>query len=288
MDTNESLAEAFAAQQPRLRAVAYRMLGSSAEAEDAVQEAWLRVSRSDSSEVDNFGGWATTIVARICLDMLRTRTSRREEALDDPVSATLAASSQSVEHDMILADSVGAALLVVLDTLTPPERVAFVLADMFDLSFEDIGRILERSPAAARQLASRARRRVKEAGRPAADRSRQQQLVEAFLAASHAADFTRLLELLDPRVVMRADAAAAAMGAPAEVLGQEAVAKTFSGRAMGAMAATFDGVPGLVWSPGGKPRVAFVFSIEADRVIAIEMVADPVRLGAMVIETRGA
>jgi len=269
------LAEEFEANRGHLRSVAFRMLGSASEADDAVQEAWLRLSRSDTSGVQNMGGWLTTIVARICLDMLRSRRSRREQPLvgQEPDRAS------GPEHEVVLADSIGMALLVVLETLAPAERVAFVLHDMFDLPFDDIARIVDRSPAAARQLASRARRRVQ--GAPAAgeaDLQRKREIVDAFLAASRGGNFTALLALLDPEVVLRADQAAVAMGSTAEVRGAEAVAGTFSGRARVAKPARVGGTPGAVWALGGKPRVLFHFTIESERIIAIELIADPARL----------
>src|SRR5205809_934269 len=212
------LAERFEANRPHLRAVAYRMLGSVAEADDAVQEAWLRFDRSDTSAVANLGGWLTTVVARVCLDMLRARKSRGEEPLTPAGPAVDRQPSQSdPEEEVLLADSVGLALLVVLETLAPAERLAFVLHDMFDLSFEEIAPIVDRSPDAARQLASRARRRVQGAGTvPDADPTRQREMVDAFLAASRGGDFDALLALLDPDVVVRADPAAVLVGATAE------------------------------------------------------------------------
>src|SRR5438309_6180139 len=208
MDDRDFLAERFAAQGSHLRAVAYRMLGSTTEAEDALQEAWLRISRSGTEGVENIGGWLTTVVGRVCLDMLRSRRSRREEPLAEPASAPMTSTDERTdpERQAILADSVGLALLVVLESLTPAERVAFVLHDMFDLPFEEIAPIVGRSPVAARQLASRARRRVQgKAADPDADLSRHRDIVDAFLAAARAGDFATLVALLDPDVVVRAD-----------------------------------------------------------------------------------
>jgi RNA polymerase sigma-70 factor, ECF subfamily len=277
----EVLAIRFEASRSRLRQVAYRMLGSPSEADDAVQETWLRVSRSGASGVENLGGWLTTVVARVCLDMLRSRRSRREE----PLVGREPDRGSGPEHEVVLADSIGMALLVVLETLAPAERVAFVLHDMFDLPFDDIARIVDRSPAAARQLASRARRRVQ--GAPAtgdADLQRKRVIVDAFLAASRGGDFTALLALLDPDVVLRADPAAVAMGSRAEVRGAEAVAGTFSGRARVAKPALVKGTPGAVWALGGKPRVLFHFTIERERIVAIELLADPDRLQDLQLE----
>ncbi|HEX5877444.1 MAG TPA: sigma-70 family RNA polymerase sigma factor [Actinomycetota bacterium] len=276
------LAERFEAHRAHLRAVAYRMLGSPSEADDAVQEAWLRVSRADTGRVENLGGWLTTVVARVALDMLRARGARREEPLDDhrPDPATvLPREGTDPEQEAILADAVGPALLVVLDTLTPAERLAFVLHDLFGVPFDEIAAILGRSPAAARQLASRARRRVRGADPdPGADRTRQRRVVDAFLAAARDGDFDALVALLDPDVVLRADPAAVQIGADAEVRGAAAVAGTFTGRARVTRPALVDGVPGAIWAPGGRPRVAFAFSFAGGRIAAIDLVADPDRL----------
>jgi RNA polymerase sigma-70 factor, ECF subfamily len=281
------LAERFEEHRTHLRAVAYRMLGSPSEADDAVQEAWLRLSRSDTSGVENLGGWLTTVVARVCLDTLRSHASRREEPLDahgpEAIPAfpgTSRADGIDPEHEALLADSVGLALLVVLETLAPAERVAFVLHDMFDLPFDEIAPIVGRSTTAARQLASRARRRVQGAatGRPDADRSRHREVVDAFLAASRGGDFEALLAVLDPDVVLRADGAAVQAGASREVGGAAAVADTFSGRAQAARPALVNGVAGLVWAPGGRPRVVFGFTITGGKIVEIALVADPERL----------
>jgi RNA polymerase sigma-70 factor (ECF subfamily) len=272
------LADRFEANRTHLRAVAYRMLGSRSEADDAVQEAWLRLSRSGTNGVENLGGWLTTVVARVCLDMLRSRKSRREQSLD----AHLADSMMDPEDEAVLADSVGLALLVVLNTLAPAERVAFVLHDLFDLPFDEIAPIVGRSPAAARQLASRARRRVRGAETGAdADLTRKRQVVDAFLAASRGADFAALLALLDPNVALRADDAAVRAGASREVRGAAAVAETFSGRARVARPALVNGSAGAVWSQGGKPRVVFAFTITAGKVVGIELIADPERLSQL-------
>jgi RNA polymerase sigma factor (sigma-70 family) len=284
MDRSGGVTEQFEANRQHLRAVAYRMLGSMSEADDAVQESWLHVNRSGASGVDNIRGWLTTVVARVCLDMLRARKSRRELPLDVHIPDQPAVGAEAVdpESEALLADSVGLALLVVLETLTPAERLALVLHDMFSVPFEEIGPIVGRSPAAARQLASRARRRVQgaDAGQPA-DAVRQREIVDAFLAASRGGHFDALLELLDPDVVLRADAAAVQTGATAEVRGAAAVAETFSGRARAAKLALLDGSAGAVWSQGGRPRVAFGFTIAAGRIVAISLIADAAHLDSL-------
>ncbi|HEV8534308.1 MAG TPA: sigma-70 family RNA polymerase sigma factor [Candidatus Limnocylindria bacterium] len=275
------LAERFEASRTHLRAVAYRMLGSPSEAEDAVQEAWLRLSRSDTGGVENLGGWLTTIVARVCLDMLRSRKSRREEPLAAQTLEPTMSRQDGVdpEREALLADSVGLALLVVLETLGPAERVSFVLHDMFDLPFDEIAPIVGRSPTAARQLASRARRRVQGAARTSnPDLARQRAVVDAFLAASRGGDFDALLAVLDPDVVLRADPAAVRMGASSEVRGAVDVAKTFAGRAQIAQPALVNGAVGLVWAAGGRPRVVFGFTITRGKIVEIELVADSERL----------
>lgn len=279
MTDEKTISEQFESKRDHLRAVAYRMLGSSTEAEDAVQEAWLRLGRSDAGAIENLGGWLTTVVARVCLDMLRSRKSRREELgiPHEPV-----ASDAATDHDLMLADSVGAALLVVLETLDPAERLAFVLHDTFGVSFDEIAMIVGRTPAAARQLASRARRRVQGASPSSeSDRARQREIVDAFLAASRAGDFTALLTLLDPDVVVRADAAAVALGAQAEVRGAQTLVGTFLGRAKGARAATVDGLAGAAWIVGGKPRAVFDFTIRDGKIARIDVLASPETLGAV-------
>lgn len=283
MDEHEWLAERFEANRAHLRAVAYRMLGSSSEADDAVQEAWLRLSRADTAGVENLGGWLTTVVARASLDMLRSRKSWREESLDMRPESD--APTDDPEDHTVLADSVGHALLVVLETLAPAERVAFVLHDMFAVPFEDIAPIVGRTTAAARQLASRARRRVQGASVVAAvDRERKREVVDAFLAASRGGDFEALLAVLDPDIVVRADGAAVAMGAAAEVRGAAAVAETFFGRALGAERAVVNGGAGLAWATGGRPRVVFNFTIAAGKIVAIDLLADAERLEQLDLE----
>jgi len=281
MEDRGWLATRFEENRTHLKAVAYRMLGSVSEAEDAVQDAWLRLSRSDTSGVENLDGWLTTIVARVCLDMLRSRKSRREEPLGAQAPEMIVSREEGVdpEREALLADSVGLALLVVLETLAPAERVAFVLHDMFDLPFDEIAPIVGRSPTAARQLASRARRRVQGAAAvPEPDLTRQRQVVDAFLAASRGGDFEALLAVLDPDVVLRADPMAVQIGASREVRGAAAVAGTFSGRARFAQAALVNGSVGAVWAQGGRPRVVFAFTITGARIVAIDLVADPERL----------
>jgi RNA polymerase sigma-70 factor, ECF subfamily len=284
MDDHRWLAERFEANRTHLRAVAYRMLGSLNEADDAVQEAWLRLSRSDPSGVANLSGWLTTVVARVCLNMLRSRKLRREEPLDGHVPEPIVIREDGIgpEHEAELADSVGLALLVVLDTLAPAERVAFVLHDMFDLPFDEIAPIVGRTPAAARQLASRARRRVKgEAPIPDTDLTRQRDVVNAFLAAARGGDFNALLAVLDPDVVLRADRAAVPPGASRGARGAPAVAKralAFSERARFAQAALVNGAVGLVVAPQGRLFVVLGFTITRGRIVKVDVIADPVRL----------
>jgi len=277
------LAGRFEENRDRLRGVAYRMLGSAAEADDAVQEAWLRVSRADAGGVENLPGWLTTITARVCLNMLQARRSRPEEPRGaQPPEPAGQRDGQDPADEALLADSVGLALLAVLDTLSPAERVAFILHDMFAVTFEEIAPIVDRSPAATRQLASRARRRVQGAApHTDADRARQRRVVTAFLAASRRGDFAALLELLDPGVILRADRAAVRIGAPLQLHGARDVAGRFSGQARAAQLALIDGVAGLAWTPGGKPRVVFTFTIAGGKITAIDMTADPGRLGQL-------
>ena len=277
MTEHEYLAERFETHRAHLRAVAYRMLGSADEADDAVQEAWIRLSRADAGRVDNLAGWLTTVVARVCLDMLRSRKSRREE----PLSLHHVAGNDP-EHEVLLADSVGLAMLVVLETLAPAERVAFVLHDLFGLPFDEIAPIVGRTPSAARQLASRGRRRVRGADPATGDLTLHREIVDAFIAASRGGDFEGLLAMLDPDVVVRADEAAVKLGAEREVRGAAAAARTFAGRARAAQPALVNGVPGLLWSHGSSPRVAFAFTIRGGTVTAIELIADPARLADQV------
>ncbi|MGW4796223.1 sigma-70 family RNA polymerase sigma factor [Nonomuraea sp. NPDC004297] len=274
MSEHDLLTDRFEEHRGHLRTVAHQILGSAAEADDAVQEAWLRLNRSYSSEVENLRGWLTTVVARVALTMLRSRTARSEDPLDAPVPH-LAEHGDDPEHQAILSDSVGLALLVVLDTLPPNERLAFVLHDMFAVPFEEIAPIVDRTPAAARKLASRARRRVQGAApSPDTDLARQREIVRAFLAASRRGDFNALLEILHPDAVLRADRAATVMGASGLVHGASAIADTLSGRAVHARLALIDGVPGALWTQADRPRVAFTFTTSAGRITEIDLIAN--------------
>lgn len=290
MSEENSLADRFEANRGHLRTVAYRMLGSRSEADDAVQEAWLRLNRTDTGEIKNLGGWLTTVVARICLDMLRVRKSRREEKLGPHVPEP-AADNENGEEE--IADSVGAALMIVLDTLTPAERLAFVLHDMFAVPFEEIAPIVGREPAAARQLASRARRRVQgasgrqDAETPEADLGRQRVIVDAFLTASKTGDFEALLAVLDPEVVFRSDAVAVKMGGAPELRGAEAVANTFKGRAQAAQPAMVDGAMAIAVVFGGRLRIVLELRFEGERIAGIQAVADPDRLGGFDVAVLG-
>src|SRR5260221_9574686 len=281
METHNWLAQQFEAERPRLQAMAYRMLGERAEAEDAVQEVWLHLSRSDTSTISNLGGWLTTVVARVCLNMLHARKSRREESLEAsvPEAVTDGERESDPEQEMELSDSVGLALLVVLDTLAPAERLAFVLHDIFAVPFDEIAPLVERSETAARQLASRARRRVRgaETAKPA-DLERQRAVVDAFLAASRTGNFEALLTALDPEVVFRIDGAASPKGVSREVRGAPAVARQFSGRAQGARTALVDGAVAALVAPRGHLFLVLNFTIRNDKIVEIEAVADPSRL----------
>ena len=281
MGEDDKLAAQFEEHRPRLRAVAYRMLGSLTEADDAVQETWLRLSRAGTPGIENLAAWLTTVVSRVCLDLLRSRTQRREEPLD---AFENGAGGLDPEQEALLADSIGLALLTVLDTLSPAERLAFVLHDTFGVSFEEIARIAGRTPAATRQLASRARRRVRaEAVTPQADESRRREIVEAFLSAARAGEFSALLALLDPHVVLRADAAAARVAGTAETRGADAVATFFSGRAQGARLALIEGTFGAVVRAGSRIRIAIRFTFAGGRIAAIEGISEPASLAELVI-----
>jgi RNA polymerase sigma-70 factor (ECF subfamily) len=289
MSDPDWLAERFETHRPHLRAVAYRMLGSMTEADDAVQDAWLRLSRSDTRDVDNLGGWLTTVVARLCLDMLRSRKARREDPMGvhfpEPIVAS--ADAPDPEQEVILADSVGLAMLVVLETLTPAERLAFVLHDTFGLPFDEIAPIVGRSPTTTRQLASRARRRVRGATTSSdVDVTRQREVVDAFLAASRAGDFEALLRVLDPDVIVRADAGAgrSMLGRTREVRGARAVAKEafgFRRLAGGARRALVNGAAGLVVFAGERPFAVLGFTVRGGRIVAIDILADPKRLDGL-------
>ncbi len=280
MDQHEWLAGEFEARRGQLRAMAYRMLGSTAEADDALQDAWLRASRADTNGVENIGGWLTTIVSRTCLDMLRTRTSKREQAIEPDISSTV-----SPEDDALLADSVNVAMLVVLERLSPPERLAFVLHDMFDVPFDEIATIIDRSPVATRQLASRARRRV-HGGAPETDGDveRKRSIIDAFLRASREGDFQALMTLLDPEAVLRADSEATRMGAQELIHGARLVAETFSGGARVVRLFFVDGSPGAAWMAGKTPRVVFEFFIDEGRITEIDLIADPATLAEIHLE----
>lgn len=289
-------AERFEEHRSHLRAVAYRMLGSLAEAEDAVQETWLRFDRSDTGDVENLGGWLTTVVTRVCLNVLRARAARREDLLDSVAAEPSAGRAERVdpEHEALLADAVGLALLVVLDTLTPSERVAFVLHDLFAVPFDDIAPMIGKAPAATRQLASRARRRVRgrtpdaatDAGADSADRARRRLVVEAFLAATRGGDFDALLSLLHPGVVLRADRAVGPTPEPLLVTGAQTVARG----AMAAMRrarttgpALIDGSAGLVMAPLGRLFLVLRFTLADGRITEIDLVAEPDRLSGLEI-----
>jgi RNA polymerase sigma-70 factor (ECF subfamily) len=267
----EELAAAFEAQRTHLRAVSYRMLGSVHEADDAVQETWLRLHRSDG--IDNLGGWLTTVVSRVCLDMLRARSSRREDELGEYDVHVVGSEQGHPAFEAELADSVGSALLVVLQSMAPAERLAFVLHDLFAVPFVEIATIIGRSTAATRQLASRARRRVQQPDAPTEPGDRE--VVDAFLEASRKGEFDRLLALLDPGAVVRADGAAVRMGSTALVSGARGVAETFVGRARAARAAVIDGGAGAAWLQGGMTKVAFGFTVVDGLITEIELLAEP-------------
>src|SRR5689334_11684256 len=294
MDDTDQLARRYEASRPRLRAMAYRMLGSLSDAEDAVQEGWMHASAAGTEGVANIEGWFTTIVARVCLDMLRSRKSRREDPLDPDEAMASVAAAEGPESEVVLADSVGLALLVVLDTLPPAERVAFVLHDTFGLPFGEIAEITGRSPAAARQLASRARRKIHggiEPGAPAGARlGRQRQVVEAFLAASRDGDLAGLIAVLDPDVVLTSDAAAVPSGVARTIRGAQAVARgarVAARRSRYGRVALVNGAPGLVMAPGGRLVVALAFTFAEDRTPGIDVTADPERLAGLDLAVLG-
>jgi RNA polymerase sigma factor (sigma-70 family) len=288
---HEWLAGQFDQKRAHLHAVARRMLGSASEAEDAVQEAWLKLNHADTREVANVGGWLTTVVARVCLDMLRSRKSRREEPLGQRADVP---SGETPDADLAMAEALGPAVLVVLDMLAPAERVAFVLHDMFDMSFEEIAPIVVRTPAATRQLASRARRRIRGTTAPDPSLEQHREIVSAFLAASRDGDFQRLVAVLSSDVVLRADELAVRTaagreqhGAPRlapEIRGARLVADVFKGRARGASAALIDGDAGAVWATGGQVRSAFFFTIEEGKITMIDLVMEPARLAELYVE----
>jgi RNA polymerase sigma factor (sigma-70 family) len=285
VDERDWLAERFEEHRTRLRAVAYRMLGSLSEADDAVQEAWLRLSRTDADEIENLGGWLTTVVARVSLNMLRSRKVRREqpigvqmpEPIVDPVDG------MNPEHEALLADSVGLALLVVLETLSPPERLAFVLHDIFAVPFNEIAPIVDRSPEAARKLASRARRRVQgETALPDADLDTQRQVVDAFLAAAREGDFQALLEVLDPNVVLRRDLAP--LGGPGEIRGARAVAGqalAYPRLGLKMRPALVNGAAGLVAFRDRQPYAVGAITVRGGKIVEMDILADPERLSRL-------
>jgi RNA polymerase sigma-70 factor, ECF subfamily len=282
MNERDWLAERFEEHRLRLRAVAYRMLGSLSEADDAVQEAWVRLSRSDADEIENLGGWLTTVVGRVSLNMLRSRRTRREEPLDAvhvPEPIVDRVDGTDPEHEALLADSVGLALLVVLETLSPPERLAFVLHDIFAVPFDEIAPIVDRSPEAARQLASRARRRVRaENTVPDTDPDAQREVVEAFLAAARDGDFDRLVGVLDPDVVLRADLGAAGsreVRGAAAVIGQ---AMFYSQLGLAMKPALINGAAGVVTTRDGRPFSVGAFTVRGGRIVEMDWLADPARL----------
>lgn len=293
MDESEWLAERFEEHRARLRAVAYRMLGSLAEADDAVQDAWLRLSRSGVGEVDNLGGWLTTIVARVCLNMLRSRNLRREEPLEVHLPDPLVSPEGTFqpEEEAVLADSIGLALLVVLDSLTPAERLAFVLHDMFQLPYQQIAPMVDRTPAAARQLASRARRRVKGANVPAPDPdlARQREVVDAFFSAARGRDFDALVAVLDPDVVLRLDAGARRPAASMAIRGAAAVAsQALSGLSAALHAAQLhpalvNGAAGVVVTLRGRPVTVIGFTVAGGRIAEIDAIADPERVRTVAV-----
>ncbi len=283
MNDSDYLAEQFEARREHLEAVAYRMLGSRVEAEDALQHAWLRIDRAGTAGVENIGGWFTTVVSRVCLDALRSRKAKREEPLEVTHTESAIEPAAGPEDEAMLADSIGAALMIVLDTLGPAERVAFVMHDLFDIPFDQIAQVLGKSADATRQLASRARRRVRGISANEGARARED-IVRAFLDAAREGNFEELLRLLDPNAILRADATVVSFGAEPEANGAHAVAKTFAGRAQAAQFAMLDGEPGLVWRSGGQTRVAFTFTFEGNRITAINFLGDVQRLAQMRIE----
>jgi RNA polymerase sigma-70 factor (ECF subfamily) len=284
VDNERYLAQQFEANRPHLRSVAFRILGNASDVDDALQDAWIRLSTSDSEEIENLPGWLTTVVARVCLNTLRARQRRPAQSIDDPMGGAdhlISHKESTPEEQAVLADSMGLVLLVVLEILSPAERIAFVLHDMFSVSFDEVAEILGKSPEACRQLASRARRRVRTADDPAADPKRQREVVDAFLNASRSGDFQTLLALLSPDVELVSDAAAIAIGAPERKDGPFDVATRFSGGAQSARLALIDGVAGLVWAQGGRPKVVFEFSVIEGLITRIDMIGDDDVLGDM-------
>ncbi len=294
MENNDWLTTHFEATRNHLQTVAYRMLGSRTEAEDAVQEAWVRLNRSDSGSINNLNGWLTTVVARVCLDMLRSRKAAREDSYEEILVDFPEENDNDLEDKILVADAIGPALLLVLDELTAAERIAFVLHDLFDLPFDEIAPIIERTEAATRQLASRARRCVRGATMPAKNVQRQQEIVAAFMQASRQGDFDALIKLLHPGVVLRADETAIkvstankARGAPQftpEIMGADAVASTLKGSAQGAQLSLVNGLAGATWGMNGKTIVAFCFVVEDEKITSIDVVMDKNSLDAFDIQ----
>jgi RNA polymerase sigma factor (sigma-70 family) len=279
------LAERFEAYRSEMQALAYRLLGSVVEADDAVQEAWIRFHRADVSSVENLGGWLATVVGRVCLDMLRTRVARREEPFDVRRSDPVTAPADSPEQEALLADSIGLALLVVLNTLTPAERLAFVLHDMFAVPYQEIAPILDRTPAATKMLASRARRRVQAAGSTSdPDPTRQHAAVSAFLAAARRGDFEALVRMLDPDVVLTTDRMAVEVGGAEPVHGAAAVAEQLYPRARAVRLALINGRTGAAWASDGRPRVVFDFTVKSGKINAVEIIADPAHIDRLDVE----
>ena len=287
MDNDDWLAERFEANRYHLRGVAYRMLGSLPEADDAVQEAWIRLSRTDTSQVDNLRAWLTTVVGRVCLNMLRSRKTRREASLEIYLPDLVLSPQEGInpEQEVLLGDSVGLAMLVVLESLTPAERVAFVLHDVFAVPFEEIAPIIDRTPTATRQLASRARRRVQGAPVPDVDLEGQWAVVDAFLAASRAGDFERLLAVLDPEVLLRSDGGVARPALTSRVRGAQAVAEramTFRQFAETSTRILVNGIPGgIVWAPDGSPYAVVAITVKSGRIVVLDFLTDPDRLARL-------
>jgi RNA polymerase sigma-70 factor (ECF subfamily) len=282
---DDRLAERFEAYRSEMRALAYRLLGSVAEADDAVQEAWIRFHRADTSSVENLGGWLATVVGRICLDLLRSRVARREEPFDVRRSDPVAGPHDSPEQEALLADSIGLALLVVLDTLAPAERLAFVLHDMFAVPYEEIAPILDRTPAATKMLASRARRRVQVAdSTPDLDPTRQHAVVSAFLAAARRGDFEGLVRLLDPDAVLTTDRMAVEVGGAEPVHGSAAVAEQLCRRAQAVRLALINGRTGAAWASDGRPRVVFTFTVTNGTISTVDIIADPAHIDRLDVE----
>jgi RNA polymerase sigma-70 factor (ECF subfamily) len=289
MQETELLGRRFEDHRERLQMVAYRMLGSMAEADDAVQESWLRISGADTESVDNLGGWLTTVVGRICLDRLRSRNARREETLEghEPEPSVRRGHERTPDEDVELAESVGLALLVVLETLKPAERVAFVLHDMFDLSFDEIAPVVGRTPVATRQLASRARRRVQGASASGVDQRRKLEVVDAFIAAARSGDFAALMEVLDPGIILRTDAELVRRGVQAELHGASAIAGIFNGRAQFCVPGLIDGELGILLPVEGEMRAVVELSFSGGKIAAMHAVADRETIASLKLEQLG-